>query len=241
VESYNNFSYQSIIKRRDMSADTTVAHNKELFLKAAHDKVYGYLYNIETDYKTEKFHKIDLYNGENLTILSPKDSIFISEKRPSAEYGRSLIGGLKFLRDRFNNRPFKITRLMDTIINGVANSHLIANVYDTVDNKEHLYSYRNYYIDKQTSLPSLVIIKGRSKYNGLVSEYYDETKYFDYKMNRSDIAVAKFVIPNGFKPRENQATPALLTAGTTAPDWTLYDANGKKVSLSLLKGKVVVT
>jgi peroxiredoxin len=241
VESYNNFSYQSIIKRRDMSADTAVVLNKELFLKAADDRLYGYLYSIETDYKTEKFHKTDLYNGEGLTILSPGDSTFSSEKRPSSEYSRSIIGGLKFLKDRYNKRPFRIAMLKDTIINGVANSHLIANAYDTLENNEHLYSNRDYYIDKQTGLPDLVIIKGRYKYNGLVSEYYDETKYFDYKLDRADITDASFVIPNGFKPRENKPEPALLAPGTTAPDWTLlYDVNGKQVSLSQLKGKVVL-
>ncbi|TFF37142.1 TlpA family protein disulfide reductase [Mucilaginibacter psychrotolerans] len=240
IESYNNFSYQSIIKRKDMSADTTVAHNKELFLKAPHDKLYGYLYSIETDYKTEKFHKIDLYTGDGLNILSPQDSTFSREKRPSSEYSRSLMGGLKFLRDRFNKRPFKIAMLKDTIINAVTNSHLIANVYDTLDNNDHLYSNRHYYINKQTGLPSLITIKGRYKYNGLVNDYYDETQYFDYKLNRADITNASFVIPKGFKPPANKITPDLLAVGTTAPDWTLYDANGKKLSLSELKGKVVM-
>jgi peroxiredoxin len=241
VESYSNFSYQSVNKKRDMSADTTVALNKELFSKAPNDKLFGYLYSIETNHTTETYHKIDLYNGEGLTILSIIDSTFFSEKGPYIPYSQSLIGGLKFLKERYNKRPFRITMLKDTIINGVINSHLIANVYDTIDNNEHLYSNRTYYIDKQTGLPSLVTIKGRYKYGGAVNDYYDETKYFDYKMDRSDITVANFVIPKGFKPREKQATSlALLAAGTTAPDWTLYDANGKKVSLSQLKGKVVV-
>ena len=223
-----------------MSADTAVVLNKELFLKAADDKLYGYLYNIETDYKTEKFHKTDLYNGEGLTILSPGDSTFSSEKRPSSEYGRSLIGCLKFLKERFNKKPFIITMLKDTVINGVPNSHFIANVSDTIDNNEHLYSHRNYYIDKQTGLPSLVIIKGRYKYAGAVNDYYDETKYFNYKLDIADITDASFVIPKGFKPRENKPEPALLAVGAIAPDWTLYDVNGKQVSLSQLKGKVVL-
>lgn len=224
-----------------MSADTTVALNKELFLKAPNDKPFGYFYSIETDHKTETFHKTDLYNGEGLIILSIKDSTFFSEKLQYSAYDQSLIGILKFLKERFNKKPFIITMLKDTIINGVTNSHLFANVSDTIDNNEHLYSHRNYYIDKQTGLPSLVIIEGRYKYAGAVNDYYDETKYFDYKLNRSDITDANFVITKGFKPREKQAAPlSLLATGTTAPDWTLYDVNGKKVSLSQLKGKVVV-
>lgn len=240
VESYNNFSYQSISKLRDMSADTTIALNTELFLKAANDKPFGYLYSIERDCKTETFHRIDVYNGESVNILSPEDSTYFPEKGPYIAYSKSLVGNLKFLKDRYTNKPFKITMLKDTVINGVANSHFIANVYDTLDNNEHLYSNRDYYINKQTGLPGLVIIKGRYKYNGLVSEYYDETKYFDYRLDRADITNASFVIPKGFKPRENKPEPALLAVGTIAPDWTLYDVNGKQVSLSQLKGKVVL-
>ena len=241
VESYHNISYRSVSKKRDMSADTTVAHNQELFLKAPNDKLYGYLYSIETDHKTENFHKVDLYNGKGLTILSPRDSTFFPDKGPGGEFGWSLIGGLRFLKDRYHQKAFSITLLKDTMINGAANAHFVANAYDTVDNNVHLYSNREYYLDKQTGLPALVTIKGRYKYNGLVNEYYNETRYFDYKLNRPDITEANFVIPPNFKPRAEQAAPpALLDTGTTAPDWTLYDVLGKKVSLTELRGKVVL-
>jgi peroxiredoxin len=239
VESYQNFSYQSVNKLRDMSADTTVAHNRELFLKAPHNKLFGYLYSIETNHTTETFHRIDLYNGAGVTVLSPGDSTYFPEKAPYI--GGSVIGGLKFLMERYAKSPFKISMLKDTIINGAANSHLVASVYDTLDNQEHLYSDRHYYIDKQTGLPGLFIIKGRYKYNGLVNNYYSETRYFDYQLDQPGITEANFVIPKGFKPREEDAAPpALLAVGSTAPDWTLYDAHGKRVSLSELKGKVVV-
>lgn len=239
LEGYHNFSYQSINKRRDMSADTTIAYNKELFLKAPNDKLFGYLYSIETDHKTEAFHRIDLYNGESIKILSPIDTSFFSEKQPSA-YNQSLIGSLKFLKGLYNKRPFAITNLKDTTINGITNSHFIANVSDTIDNNEHLYSRRDFYIDKQTGLPSLVIIKGRYKYLEAVNDYYDETKYFDYYLNQADVTVTRFAVPNDFHPRKKQTVQPALALGTAAPDWTLYDANGKKISLSQMKGKVVV-
>jgi peroxiredoxin len=240
IESYHNFSYQSINKRKDMSVDTTVALNKELFLKAPNDKLFGYLYSIETNHTTEKFHKTDLYNGAGLTILSPEDSTFFPEDERKSAYGQSLISTLKLLKDSYNNKPFKITMLKDTIINNVVHSHFIANTYDTLENNEHFYVNRNYYIDKQTGLPSLVTIIARSNYKGLVDNYYDETKYFDYKTDQPGITDANFVIPKGFKPYKASAVPALLASGTIAPDWTLYDTNGKKVSLNELKGKVVM-
>jgi peroxiredoxin len=240
VESYHNFSYRSVNKRRDMSADTTIALNKEIFLKTPDNKPPGYLYSIETNHTTETFHRTELYNGEGLNILSAEDSTYFAADERGSDYNQSLIGVLKLLRERYNKTPFKITTLPDTIINGTTNSHFMANVRDTIDNNEHLYAHRHYYIDKQTSLPSLVIIRGRYEYSGAVNNYYDETRYFDYKLNRTDITDADFVIPKYFKPRKDQTIPELLAAGTTAPDWTLYDANGKKLTLSQLKGKVVV-
>ena len=121
VESYHNFSYQSINKKKDVSADTTVALNKEVFLKAPNDKLFGYFYSIETNYTTETFHKTDLYNGEGLTILSVTDSTFFAENAHYSAYGQSLIGSLTFIKERYDKKLFKVIMLNDTIIDGVIN------------------------------------------------------------------------------------------------------------------------
>jgi len=241
-ESYKNFSYQSINKRKDMSVDTTVAFNKELFLKAPDDKQFGYYYSIETDHKTETFHRIDLYNGDGINVLSPSDTSFFPDKE-SVAYNQSLIGGLMFLKSYYSTRPFPIKMLQDTVINGVTNTHIVANLSDTIDNNEHLYSRSEFYIDKQTGLPTLVTGKSRYKFSasGPVNDYYDETKYFNYKVNEPDVTLADFTVPNTFHPRKKQPVqPPLLTSGTIAPDWTLYDVSGNRVSLSQMKGKVVM-
>jgi len=239
VEGYDNYSYQSIIKRRDMSIDTVVFCNKSLFVKAPDDKLLGYHYRVETENKADSFYRTDLYNGEGITILSASDSTFFSEKVPVA-FHQSLLGLLKSIVTSYHNKPFKITLAKDTIIHGTANSHFVANTYDTVENKEHLYVKRDYYMNKQTGLPGLVIVTGRYKYGGVVNQFYDQTEYFDYKINQPGVTADNFLIPSGFKLRKSKATPALLAEGATAPDWTLYDANGKKVALSQLKGKVVM-
>ncbi|GAB4464422.1 MAG: hypothetical protein OHK0029_34340 [Armatimonadaceae bacterium] len=46
--------------------------------------------------------------------------------------------------------------------------------------------------------------------------------------------------PAGVKKREEMQRPALLAKGTTAPDFTAHDLEGKPVKLSDLRGKVVV-
>ena len=96
-------------------------------------------------------------------------------------------------------------------------------------------------IDKQTGLPTLLTIKGRYKYLNAINDFYDEATYFNYKFDQAEVNSNSFAIPNNFSPRKNGGPKStLLSAGTPAPDWTLYDVDGNKVSLSKLKGKVVL-
>ncbi|MBL4678671.1 MAG: redoxin domain-containing protein [Mucilaginibacter sp.] len=240
LDGYKSFSYCSINKLKDMSADTTVAYNQEIFLKSPDDKLFGYLYSIETDHKTEAFHRTDLYDGKKVTILSAADSTFFLENEPYVAFTRSLIGGLNFIRERYTDKPFKIIALADTVINGKENSHVVAEVYDVKEGKEHFYSYRHYFADKKTGLPSIVTIVGRYRYNGLISDYYSETVYQNFKFDQSEITPLTFTVPIGFKPRIASERLPLLAQGIKAPDWTLTDVNGKTVSLKQLKGKIVL-
>jgi peroxiredoxin len=97
------------------------------------------------------------------------------------------------------------------------------------------------YIDKLSGIPDCTIIKSRNTtYGGGVSNYYSETRYFDYKFNQDHIDIASMTIPKGFHLPKEQPTLPLLTLGTVAPDWTLYTAEGKKVTLAEMKGKVVL-
>jgi len=243
LEGYKNFSYQSINKRMDLTLDPTIMHDNELFLKAPADKTFGYLFRLETVGKTEKFIRTDLYNGRDLIYINPEDSIFYFQKAPCAAFETSLIGSLKFLKAFLETKPLsKIIKANDTTINGIANAHIIVIVSDTIINKEHLYSRRDFFIDKKMGVPSFVTIRARSKYiGGVINDFYDEVRYFDYKFDQAGIDIATFTVPKGFHlPQKGTAPPALLAPGTIAPNWTLYDANGKQTSLAQMKGKVVL-
>jgi peroxiredoxin len=243
LESYNNFSYQFIHKNKDLTVDTAITQNKELFLKAPADKTFGYLFRLQTVYKTEKFTETDLYNGHDLTYINPEDSTYGFHKVQSFDFGGSLLGSLKTIRSILKKRASsKVVKVNDTTINGITNSHLIATISDTIINNEHLYSRRDLYIDKQIGLPSFVTIRGRGKYLGdVITDYYDEVRYFDYKFDQTGIDTTTFSVPKGFHPpQKSAAPPALLAPGSIAPNWTLYDANGNKTSLAQMKGKVVV-
>ena len=243
LESFKSFSYQFINKRKDFSIDTAIKHNNELFLKTPADKTFGYLFRLETVYKTEKIIRTDLYNGQDLTYINLEDSTFNFQKAPCAAFQTSLIGSLKFLKAFLETKPLsKIIKANDTTINGIANAHIRVIVFDTIINKEHLYSLRDFFIDKQMGVPSFVTIRARSKdFGDAINDYYDEVRYFDYKFDQAGIDIATFTVPKGFHlPQKVTAPPALLAPGTVAPNWTLYDANGKQTSLVQMKGKVVL-
>ncbi len=240
VEGYNNLSYRSVNKVKDVSADTIIAHNTAVLLKAPDDKLFGYLYSFETDHQNENFHVTDVYTGKDFFRLSPRDSTFSVEKESGSDFILSVIGALQFLRQSYAKKPFPIKLLADTVIDGKSNTHFIAQAYDAQFKNEHLFTYRHYYVNKQTGLPTMVTIVSKYEFGGMVNNMYNQTRYFDYKTNQPGVTAANFTVQAGFKPRADQAPLALLPDGTMAPNWTLTDVHGKTMSLKELKGKVVL-
>jgi len=158
----------------------------------------------------------------------------------------TLPGCLKWIQARLEIQSTKIVKLKDTTINAISSYHLIATVHDTVINKERNYTDVHLYIDQLSGMPGLIIIRSRNTtYGGGVSNYYSETRYFDYKTNHNNINIASMTIPEGFHPQKAQpvlskAQRELLALGSVAPNWILYDVKDKKMSLAQMKGKVVL-
>jgi peroxiredoxin len=242
IESYKNFSYLSINEKKELfTSDTITERHNAIFVKAPQDKNFGYLFNIETRNENEKSTYTDRYDGKNLIYITPGDSTYSIRDIPEFVTQGTLLGSLKWIQDRVEKRLSKIAKVSDTTINGIENYHLIANVYDTIINKEHNYTFAHFYIDKLSGMPDCIIIKSRNTtYADGVSNYYSKTRYFDYKFNQDNIDIASMVVPNGFHPYKEEAKLPLLASGTVAPDWTLYDADGKGTSLAQMKGKIIL-
>jgi len=223
IESNKNFSYKTIIKQVGFTSDTLIMQQEDIFLKAPEDKTWGYLFNIKTVIKADKTNFAEIYDGQNIIHIDPRDSTYeIKQIRANFLIG-SLLERLKSMRDQLEKKPGKFGA--DTLINGVTNSHLIVN------------ASQNLFIDKSSGLPTALI----EKWSNGSTNFYIENRYFDYKLNQDDIDKAVMTIPKGFHPPKRQpAAPPLLAPGTIAPDWTLYTAGGKKMSLSQMKGKVVL-
>ena len=241
LDGYKSFSYQSVIKQKEAFGDTLVQNQKFVLLKVPEDKEVGYFYRHELIYGDMKHPAIDLYNGKNLIWLDPGDSAYYVKNSQARIFNESLLGELNWLRNFSKKSPAKVVQSSDTIVNSINSYHLIFNTKDTIVNNDHLYVKIHLFIDKITGLPVGKLIKARTDgYGKVVTNYFAEENYFNYKINQDDIAC--FAIPEGFHPpkEKHEEQPALLTTGTTAPDWTLYDTDGKKTTLSQTKGQIVL-
>ena len=240
IESHKNFSYQSIIKQRDEPNDTLTYQQKGVLLKVPEDKNLGYLFSTEAVLMGNKL--FNLYNGQNIVALNVADSSYaINQGKLSDWYKSTLLGELKWLKSFSEKNPSKIVKSTDTTINAIAYSHLIVNTLDTIINNDHNYSFTHLLINKLSGLPDCIITKARIMLFGdRAINSYIEIRYSDYKFDQSNINIASFTIPKGFHQRKEWIPSNLLLPGTVAPDWTLYTADGKKMSLAQMKGKVVL-
>jgi peroxiredoxin len=239
LENYKNFSYQSIYKQKDYTSDTLIIQNKDIFSKAPEDKTFGYLFSVETLVTGNNSPWTDFYNGQNLIRITPADSTYELRKIKTSAIGGSLPGRLNWIKSFSEKKPSKIVKASDTTLNAITCSHLIVNTYDTIINKEHYYTRMHVFIDKLSGVPNRIVTQSRNTSTGDgITNFYSENRYFDYKFNQDNIDIASMSIPKGFHPPKERS--ALLASGTVAPDWTLYAADGKKVSLTQMKGKVVL-
>ena len=245
LESYKNFSYESVDKVKEYFTNDTITEQRiAIFQKAPKDKNFGYLFNIETLNKNDKSTYSDSYNGQNLIHVTPGDSTYTMQDIRAFILQRTLPGCLKWVQDRIEKRSSKIVKAKDTTISGIDSYHLIANVYDTIINKERNYNDVHLFIDKLSGMPDCIMIKARyTTFGDGISNYYSESCYSHYQFDQNSIDIASITTPNGFHPQVAQPvlpTLPLLTAGSVAPKWSLSSADGEKMSLTQMRGKVVM-
>lgn len=243
LEGYKSISYQYVIKQKEAFGDTLAGQQKFVLLKTPDDKEIGYFFKHESKFGDMKVPATDLYNGKKLIWLDPGDSAYYIKNSQAKAFNESLFGELNWLRTFLKKNPTKVVKSSDTTINSIDSYHLIFNTKDTITNNDHLYVRIHLFIDKKTGLPVCKLTKARiADYGKEAGNYYAEESYFNYKVDQNDINPAYFAIPESFHPPKPKPAEqmALLTPGTVAPDWILYDTDDKKTSLSELKGKIVL-
>jgi peroxiredoxin len=234
IDGYKQFSYQSIhIEKELFAGDTTVEEQRAVFEKTLN----VYLFSIETAAYT------DIYDGQNLLHIIPKDSTYEIKEIQTFNTQSTLSGTLKWIASRLEKKSAGIKQTVDTTIHAVDSRHLIATVYDTVIDNQRNFTVVDVFIDKASGMPDCIIVNSRNTtYGAGISTYYSESRYFNYTFDQHNVAIA---VPKGFhalnsQPLSASGPPALLAAGSLAPNWTLYTSEGKKMSLGQMKGKVIL-
>lgn len=240
--SYRNFSYQYVYKQKDAFGDTLINNGKYVLLKIPDDKNPGYFFRHESEQTGWNSTVVELFDGKNLTTLNVADRTF-KKSAAVTPFQDRVITGLNWLKTFADKNPAKVGQVNDTTIRSTNCYHLVFTTRDTIINKNHLYTRIHLLIDKVTGLPLEKFIRARTNSFGKeVTDYYTQEGYFNYKTDQDHIDRDYFNIPAGYHPPKEipKAETALLAMGISAPDWTLYDTEGKKTTLSLLKGKVVL-
>jgi peroxiredoxin len=238
LEGLQNFSYKHVYKQKDPTGDTLVMQNHDTFVKAPNDKIYGYKFSLTTFDQSANSNWIDLYDGSELYHIVPSDSTYQQEKTRKLVIQGSLLERLKWMSDFAEKKPGKLSESPDTLINARLTSHLVFNTRDTTINQLHSYTRIHLFIEKATNLPTSILIRSRNAdYGNGLNNYYVETSYSDYKFDQYNVILT---VPKGFHQAKQTRSLPLLATGTTAPDWNLYNTQGKKVTLAQLKGKVIL-
>jgi peroxiredoxin len=247
IENYKNYSYSSVDRKMEVfKSDTITERQQALFINSPQDKSFGYLFRIKTSIPEDKIAYTDLYNGQDLIHAVDDDSSYTVQNKNKFDIQGTLTGTLKWLQSRVDKKLSQIEEISDTSINGIDTYHIVIVVTDTLIDKERNYTYSDLYINKSTGMPDCIIVKARySTFGAGIAYYYSETHYSGYRFDQNNIDRTVLSIPFGFhSAKEKPAAPKkesnLLVSGSAAPDWTLYDADGKKMSLTRLKGKAVM-
>jgi len=241
LNTYKSISYKSTYKQKDAIGDTLIRQNDEVFLNVPEEREVGYFFKIRSKNNEQQFFLTDLYFGENLISYGLPDSVYNTRKIQVNNFRGTLIGDLQWMLDMAKNRPGSLIKAKDTLFRSTIYDHFILIARDTVVNKEHLFTHHHLLIDKISGLLTAKILYSRRQVGDGIINAFREYYYYNYVFDEPKVDYATFVIPKGYHPPLKKfEKPAFLAKGTTAPDWTLFDLNGKKTSLSDMKGKVVL-
>lgn len=231
IQDSENFSfYEKQIIKTSYSPNTIDLEKESLFARMPNDNNFGYYFKIKL-----KQHSY-LYNGQNAVIdLNYQDSSysFIEPER----YAISLIGYINEVKQNLNGPNF-ISQVKDTTINAVPCYHFVETAVDSSETAHGDYSYTHWFIGKQSNniLANIYMWRATDASDNVLYNYV-QSNYSEFKFNRKNLDISTLEIPASFHLKQQNT---LLKVGMSAPTWTLYSTDGKKLSLAEMKGKVIL-
>lgn len=239
LEHASNFSYEYTLKLSQYNTDTVTTSYKHFLSRNQKDSLVGYRYRFETRNQGDISEFIDTYDGNKLIRLNMQNNTYQVDKANSSSLQGSLLGYLRMLKNLADKKP--VITIKDTTINAVKYERFMISSYDTVLNQEHYYTRINLSFDKATGLPARITTVSKNRNTAdAVTNYYSSFDYAAYNLNLEKLDLTFSADTTGFRLPEDRPTLPLLKPGSLAPDWTLLDKNNQPLSLSQLKGKVLL-
>lgn len=232
IVSSSNFSFrEKDTVKNSYNPNTLTLDNKIVFVQQPKDAAFGYFFKVSSEQTSA------VYNGQNaVTYLDFKDSsyTFIDPKL----YNISFPGYIKQLKQKIND-PQLLEQRRDTLLNGIPCYHFIEIDEDSTTNMAGDYAYKHWYLNKQSGNIIRTVNTWKATVDsGNVIHNFMQSDYTDFKFNQENMEISSPEIPPYFHLKNKVKKP--LEAGATAPAWTLYSTDGNILSLSGLKGKVVL-
>jgi peroxiredoxin len=228
----NNFSFREKDTVKNSYNPNTLTLDKKLVIdQQPKDAVFGYFFKVNSG-KTSA-----VYSGQNgVTYLNFKDSSY-TFMDPSI-YKIFFLDYIKQLKRKINDAQL-VEQRRDTLLNVIPCYHFMENDLDSNNNMSADYEYKHWFIDKQSGNIIRTVNSWRATdAGGNVLFNFMQSDYADFKFNQENMEISSPEIPSDFhlKNKENKS----LEVGAMAPAWTLSSTNGNSLSLSELKGKVVL-
>ncbi|MBC8053592.1 MAG: TlpA family protein disulfide reductase [Sphingobacteriaceae bacterium] len=211
--------------------------------------------NIRAYYSLKANDINDIYNGKTITRVNAADStinVTDLQKYPGERsnitskmlYTQSILDIYNMLSPIKGKRDYKMRMIADTTINNMPCNRLRLTYTDTLINKQRTQYYKEISINVQTHLPAHVKSFSQSEYGiQIIESNLSGFKINDTAINQiltTDVNEVPGYRKIEYSPTLKRENAIDLKKGQKAPEWKLPVVQGDSLSLSQLKGKVVV-
>ncbi len=220
------------------SNDTAVTQSQETILQNTAGQITAQNQLSLTE-KGKPYYR-EIFTGGKTYGLDLKDSVYNVETQPKT-IANSLTNYINQVTAVINNKQRKLTRLKDTLVAGNPCYGFFVSAYDTVENNQHNYTYRYFYLSKKTLLPvytkevaAATATKGGYEIGRI--NVFTERRFANYILNQA-VKPSTFAFNlTGLDPE----TKVMLPEGTVAPAIAVRHLNGSGLPAGQFANKIVL-
>ena len=239
IKSHRSIAFNVLrVDKNFFSNDTAVTQSRETVLQNTTGQITAQNQLLLT--QSGKSYYREIFTGGKMYGLDLKDSVYSEDKEPKT-IANSLTYYVSKVNSLIDSKAHKLTLLKDTMVAGVSCYGFFLRAYDTVENNQHNYTHRYFYLSKKTLLP--VYTKEVAAASATKGGYeigrisvFTERRFSNYTLNQAvKPSVFAFNL-TGLDPE----TKTMLPEGAEAPAFTIRSLSGAGIPANQFAGKVVL-